>query len=349
MFGYRNEIVQNDLRRVVNESLPWNNLNGKSCLVTGTNGMIATYIVYFLMYLNREHDMNVHVIALSRSRAKSEELFADFLTDSHFELKIQDVCEPINHAGNIDYIFHFAGNSSPYCIKNDPVGIMKSNLVGTINVLELARMKGVEKVLFASTREVYGENNQKENLTETSFGHLDCLDARSCYPESKRAAETLCESYHLQYGIPFNTVRIAHAYGPGMRLENDGRVMADLLNYVVHNQNIILKSRGEAKRAFCYVSDALSGLLYILLDGKDGEAYNLANEKEEITIRGLAEMLINLFPDKQLQLSYDILQESSALYCKYKRIGLNTRKLVSLGWQPAVSLREGIKSILMAV
>lgn len=349
MLNYKNKIIQNDLWRVANESLPWNRLDGKSCLITGANGMIATYIIYFLMFLNQKHSINIHVVALSRNRAKSEELFADFLTNSCFDLIIQDVCEPINYTGNIDYVFHFAGNSSPYCIKNDPVGIMKSNLVGTINVLELARMKGVEKVLFASTREVYGENNEEDSLTETSFGHLDCLDARSCYPESKRAAETLCESYHLQYGVPFNTIRIAHAYGPGMKLENDGRVMADLLNYVIHNQNIVLKSTGEAKRAFCYISDLLSGLMYILFEGKDGEAYNLANEKEEVTIKDLAEMLVQISTDKNLRIVYDIPNERSMVYCNYKRVKLNIIKLEELGWNPYISLQNGIKKLLGTV
>lgn len=346
MFSYKNEVVQNDLRKVIEESMPWDYLNEKTCLVTGSNGMIATYIVYFLMFLNREYGMNIHVIALSRNRIKSEELFVDFLTDSHFEMMTQDVCESIEYDGKIDYIFHFAGNSSPYCIKHDPVGIMKSNLIGTINVLELARIKCVKKVVFASTREVYGENVREVSLTESSFGHLDCLDARSCYPESKRAAETLCESFHLQYGIPFNTVRIAHAYGAGMRLENDGRVMADLLNYVVNNQNIVLKSTGEAKRAFCYVSDVLSGLMFILLEGKNDEAYNLANEKEEVSIRDLAEILIQMSPNRNLRVEYDIPRSQSSLYCNYKRVGLDTSKLESLGWQPKISLKEGLNKIL---
>lgn len=349
MFGFNSEVVQTDLQKVVEESLPWDNLNDKTCLVTGSNGMIATYIIYFLMFLNRKYCMNIHVIALSRNRIKSEELFVDFLTDSHFEMMIQDVCESIEYGGKIDYIFHFAGNSSPYCIKHDPVGIMKSNLVGTINVLELARVKCVEKVMFASTREVYGENVKEVSLTESSFGHLDCLDARSCYPESKRAAETLCESYHLQYGIPFNTVRIAHAYGPGMRLDNDGRVMADLLNYVVRNQNIVLKSTGEVKRAFCYVSDVLSGLMFILLGGKNGEAYNLANEDEEISIRDLAEILIQMSPNRNLRVEYDIPRSQSSLYCNYKRVGLDVNSLKKLGWKPFISLQNGLNKLFKVV
>ena len=221
--------------------------------------------------------MDIRVVALSRDRKRAEELFADFLEDPHFELLIQDVCESIHREGGMDYIFHFAGNASPYYIQNDPVGIMKSNLLGTINVLELAREKETEKVLFASTREVYGDNAGKASLAES-------------------------KSYYLQYGIDFNSVRIAHTYGPGMRLENDGRVMADLLNFVIQNKNIVLRSKGEALRAFCYITDTLLGLMFVLFYGEEASAYNLANETEETSVRSLAETLIGMSPDKGLEL-----------------------------------------------
>lgn len=325
--------------------LPWDRLEGKSCLVTGANGMIATYMVYLLMSLVRDKKMDIRVIALSRNQKRAEDLFVDFLKDSHFELLIQDVCDPISIIGRLDYIFHFAGNASPYYIKNDPVGIMKSNLLGTINVFELAREKKIDKVIFASTREVYGENEKENILTETSFGRLNCLDSRSCYPESKRAAETLCKSYFLQYGVNFNTVRIAHTYGPGMKLDNDGRVMADLLNFVVKGENIILRSQGNALRAFCYVTDTILGLIYVLFYGDDADAYNLANEKEEISIRSLAEMLVNINPSEELKVIVDIRENLSGLYCDYIRIRLNTLKLERLGWCPKVMLRDGLKRV----
>ena len=137
MFGYKNDIVRNDREEMLRADLPWDRLEGKSCLVTGANGMIATYMVYLLMSLVRDKGMDIRVVALSRDRKRPEELFADFLEDPHFELLIQDVCEPIHLEGRLDYIFHFAGNASPYYIRHDPVGIMKSNLLGTINVLEL--------------------------------------------------------------------------------------------------------------------------------------------------------------------------------------------------------------------
>ena len=260
MFSYNNSVVQNDLESICHASIPWFNLVGKRILVTGANGMIATYLIYTLMYFIQKYDMDIKVIALSRNKQKSERLFGNFLNNSHFILLIQDVCKPIDYTGKVDYVFHFAGNASPYFIQNDPVGIMKSNLLGMINVLEVAREKEVEKVIFASTREVYGKNEIDNLLSEDSFGYINCLDNRSCYPESKRAAESLCKSYYLQYGINFNTVRIAHAYGPGMKLDNDGRVMADFIKCIVDNQNIVLKSTGESLRAFCYVNALVSGI-----------------------------------------------------------------------------------------
>lgn len=349
MFEYKNIVVQNDLMEMMNTSIPWNKLEGKSCLITGANGMIATYLIYLFMSLVRNRGMNIHVIALSRNQKKSEELFRDFLDDYHFELLIQDVCDSIHIEGSLDYLFHFAGNASPFYIKNDPVGILKSNLIGTINVLEQARLKDAEKVIFASTREVYGENVNVTSLTETSFGHLDCMDGRSCYPESKRVAETLCKSYYLQYGVNFNSIRIAHTYGPGMRLDNDGRVMADLLNFVVKGENIVLKSQGNALRSFCYITDAILGLMYALFYGKNANAYNLANEKEEISIRSLAELLIKINPDKDLKVITEISEDQANLYCDYIRIGLNTSKLENLGWHPVVNLEDGLRRVLNVV
>lgn len=346
MFEYNNPIVQDDLEKISCAPLPWNELAGKSVLVTGANGMIATYLIYTLMYLNLRKGIDIKVIALSRSERKSRELFNCFWNDACFRFLAQDVCAPIPVFDKVDFIFHFAGNASPYWIEHDPVGIMRSNLLGTFNVLELAHKQETKKVIFASTREVYGENKEEFSLTETSFGCIDCLDGRSCYPESKRAAETLCKSYSLQYGVDFNAVRIAHSYGPGMKLDNDGRVMADLMACVVNGRNIVLKSTGEALRAFCYVADTVTGLFYVLLKGEKASAYNLANETEEIRIKDLAELLVSLRPEKNLQVTYQIAKAPSAVYCNYKRVGLDVGKLEKLGWRATVGLREGLINAL---
>lgn len=170
------------------------------------------------------------------------------------------------------------------------------------------------------------------------------MDARSCYPESKRAAETLLKSYRLQYGVDFNTIRIAHAYGPTMTLENDGRVMADLVGDVVAGRDIVLKSNGEAIRAFLYVTDAVLGMFTVLFRGKAGEAYNLANETEPVSIRELAQRLAASRNDKTIRVVVNEWDQKG--YCAYRRTALDTTAIGHLGWKPRVSLGEGITRVV---
>lgn len=264
---------------------------------------------------------------------------------AYFRMLTQDVCDAITYDGAVDYIFHLAGNASPHFINTDPVGIMKGNLLGTMNVLDWARVSGVAKVIFASTREVYGKNEEAELLDEQAYGTLDPQDDRSCYPESKRAAETLLRSYFLQYGIPYNIVRIAHSYGPTMRLENDGRVMADLMGDVVAGRDIVLKSSGEAVRAFLYVTDAVVGMFTVLFHGETAKAYNLANETEPVSIKDLAQLLAALREDRKIQVV--VSEGGQKGYCAYRRTALDTTAIAQLGWRPQVSLGEGIRRVFL--
>lgn len=341
----KSRVVIEDLQRMAQESLPWQQLDGKTVLVTGATGMLASYVTWLLLYLHEHQGVNVTVVALCRNPQKAESLFGEYLGKPYFHLLIQDVCAPILYEGPIHYVFHLAGHASPHFINTDPVGIMRANLLGTMNVLELVREKQTVQVLFASTREVYGKNEEAACLDETAFGMLDPLDNRSCYPESKRAAETLLKSYYLQYRVAFNTIRIAHAYGPTMNLENDGRVMADLLGDVVAGRDIILKSNGEAIRAFLYVTDAITGLFAVLFHGEPAQAYNLANETEPISIRDLAQRLASLRTDKSLRV---IVSSNSPRpgYCNYRRTALDTSALEHLGWRPQIPLAEGLRYAL---
>jgi nucleoside-diphosphate-sugar epimerase len=341
------DIIQEDLHRMSEAKLPWRELEGKTVLVTGATGMLASYVTWLLLYLHEHAGINVSVVALCRNRQKAEQYFGSYVGKSYFRLLIQDVCNSIAYEGQVDYVFHLAGNASPHFINTDPVGIMKCNLLGTINVLEMARHHAAKRVLFASTREVYGKKDAAESLVEDSFGVHDPLDDRSCYPESKRAAESLLKSYALQYGVPFNTARIAHSYGPTMKLENDGRVMADLLSDVVAGRDIVLKSSGEAVRAFLYVTDAVIGMFTILFLGDPSTAYNLANETEPIAIKDLALLLTSFRKDIDLRVVYDTQQQDNSKgYCAYRRIALDTSKLETLGWSPQISLKEGLSSTL---
>jgi nucleoside-diphosphate-sugar epimerase len=343
----KREVIIEDLREMCEAELPWGELDGKTVLVTGATGMLASYVTWLLLHLHEREGIHVSVVALCRNRQKAEQFFGSYVGEPYFHLLIQDVCEPIAYEGKVDYVFHLAGNASPYFINSDPVGIMRCNLVGTMNVLDWGRVSGVAKVIFASTREVYGKNEEAELLDEQAYGTLDPQDDRSCYPESKRAAETLLKSFFLQYGVGFNTIRIAHAYGPTMRLENDGRVMADLMGDVVAGRDIVLKSSGEAIRAFLYITDAVIGMFTVLFKGKVAEAYNLANETEPISIRNLAELLASSQKDKAIRV---VIKEGGQKgYCSYRRTALDTTAIEALGWKPLVSLEDGIKKVLLGL
>lgn len=318
-------------------------MNNKTVLITGASGMLATYLVYTLMELNFKQNANIKLIGLVRNKQKAIGKFKNIINHKNFVLLVQDVTMPINIDNDIDYIIHAASNSSPKSILSNPVDIIKANTIGTINVLELAKDKNVEKVLYLSTREIYGKISSDVNsIEEDDFGSLNCKEFRSCYPESKRVSETMLESYYYQYNIPYNIVRLAHAYGPGMNINEDGRVMADFISDVVNYRDIVLKSDGSAIRAFCYISDAIYGILKVIVDGEIGEAYNIANETEPIMIKKLAKKLNSLFKERNINIIYDIPQEKSAGYSKIGRTPLNTSKLEELGWSCKVGLHEGL-------
>lgn len=340
MFEYNNKIVFDDLRQITSANLPWEKLNRTTVMVTGVNGMLACYLTYSLLYLVEEKSLDITVIALTRSEERTKELYAPFISKPYFRMLVQDVSSSIEYAHEIDYILHFAGNASPTAINTDPVGIVKANLLGSFNVLELARKAHTKRLLFASTREVYGAVNA-QMLTEQMFGALDPMDRRSCYPESKRAAETIFNSYFNQYGTECVIARIAHCYGPGMKITGDGRVMADFIGNAVRNEDIVLNSSGEAVRAFLYLSDAIVALLTLLLKGKAGEAYNVSNETEPLPIFRVARLICEVFPKKGIQVVFSNKKPQSG-YCNYPRVGLDNSKLLSLGFKFQVGLKEGI-------
>ena len=338
---YNNEIIRDDLDYIVND-INLEKLKNKTFLITGATGMLASYYLCTLMYLNDKYNYNIKIYALARNINKLFEKLD--ITDRKDIVAIeQDVCEPINNLGNLDYIVHMASSSNPKSIVENPVGIIEANVLGTLNILELAQ-KSNSEVIFTSTREVYGDMKNVEIVKENDMGVLDNTMVRSCYPESKRMAENLIVSYAYQHGISYKIARIAHSYGPGMIINNDGRIMSDLLSNVLNKENIILKSAGTAKRAFCYVTDATKGLLYMTTSSEKNQFYNLANETEEIEIRKLAENLTDWYSDYNIELQFDIenTKSNNSKYVNFARTKLSTEKLENLGWKPSISLYEGI-------
>lgn len=336
-----NEIIKKDMEHIISEDLPFHKLFGKTILITGATGMLAKYMVYTCILLNEKKNANIHILALVRNEEKAKKEFGKYTEKEYFEFLVQDVCDPIFYEKDVHYIFHAAGNASAKSIVENPTSIIKANTIGTIQVMEFAKTKSIEKVLYTSTREVYGKISHVSNITEEMLGTLNQLEARSCYPESKKMGETILKAYYEQYEVPYQIARIAHSYGPGMSLANDGRVMADILNNVTNEQNVVFSSDGSAVRAFCYIEDAIKGLFYILLKGDIEGVYNLSNEEEPCSIKEVAELAIQVST-----LPLEVICKNQAIqagYSKIERVELDSTKLRNLGWKPTVSLEEGLR------
>ncbi|MGL5057441.1 MAG: NAD-dependent epimerase/dehydratase family protein [Fusobacteriaceae bacterium] len=338
-----NKIIKEDLEIIFNQNLDWTRFENKNILITGANGILASYMVMTLLYLNKTINNKCKIYALVRNVEKAKNKFKDYLNDENLIFIEQDVCDPIQISENIHFVIHAASQASPKYYLTDPVGTLNANIIGTNNILKFSKEKKVESVLFFSTSEVYGEIlNDTNSIKETDYGYIDCLKIRSCYSESKRMGETMCVSWLKQYNVPSKIVRIFHTYGPGIEL-NDGRVFSDFIKNIINNENIQMKSDGKAMRAFCYITDATLGFFKILLDGKSGEAYNLGNPNQEVSIYELAKRLIKIYPEKNLKvlkISQDNLNYSKSLVQK------NTPcidKLISLGWSTNISIEEGFK------
>lgn len=340
----RNSIVENDLEFIVNSDNKWNSLEGKNILISGASGFLPAYMVETILYLNETRfNDKTNIFAMVRHEKNALKRFSNYGDRDELKFIINDVCNPIDIKDEIHYIIHAASQASPKFYKKDPVGTLCPNIIGTYNLLEIAREKNVKGFLFFSSGEVYGKVEEDMIPTkEEHYGYINPLDIRSSYVESKRMGETMCLSWFKQYGVPAKIVRPFHTYGPGMNL-NDGRVFADFVYNLLKKEDIVIKSDGKAVRAFCYLADATTGFFTVLLKGKNGEPYNIGNNKCEISIIELAKKLVNLFPEYKLRVVQEKRQNNDYLESKIVRSCPDTFKISSIGWEPNYSIEEGFK------
>ncbi len=345
-----NNIVKEDLANIVSaEYIDWSRFTNKTVLITGANGMLPSYMVETLLYLNETTGSNIKVIALVRNRQKALDVFGE---RENLDLLVQDVCEDIHIERGLNFIIHAASQASPSFYGTDPVGTLKANVLGTYNLLELARKKNVESFLYFSSGTIYGTIAKGSTYKEDEYGLVDPLKVRSCYAESKKMGETMCVSYSYQYGIKTKMIRIFHTFGPNIQL-NDGRAFSDFCKSIVEHNDIVLHSDGRATRPFCYVSDAIKAYFKILLDGETASAYNVGGDKDhEISMKDLAELLVNLYPERGLKVVFDI-DSNNVTYGKMKApqesFLADLSKVKNLGWEQTISLRDSFKRTIEAI
>jgi nucleoside-diphosphate-sugar epimerase len=340
MFFYQSETYQSDLKLAATSIVNAENLYGKTVLVTGASGMIGSFIVDTLVYLNRHFQAGIRIVALGRNQESLQTRFQGH--DEQVVYLVQDVSAPLADTGGIDFIIHAASNANPQAYSSDPVGTISANLSGTENLLQASQKTGA-KFIYISTGEVYGElDDTCLPFSEEMAGYIDSMNVRSCYSLSKKMAENLCIAYGSQYGVKTAIARLSHVFGANFTTK-DNRVSAAFFRDALSGKAVILKSTGQHLRSYTYLSDCVAGILSITSQGESGEAYNVTKTDNAITMADFAKTIADV---AGVKFEFQISDIETAQKTPISKAVLSDEKLRGVGFLPTVSVASGVKRIL---
>ena len=338
MISYKQYIE--DLDKILSLDLDWEKLRGQRFLITGANGLIGSSLVDLLLHANQTKQLGLEVTVLVRNKEKALERFKDFDKDA-FRILCQDVRDPLPEDVTFDYIVNAASNAHPRIYSKDPVGTLLGNILGLNNLLSGAVKYRPKRILEISSSEVYGERNDGNyTFKENEYGVTDCNRVRASYPEGKRACEALCQGYIDQYGLNIVLLRPSRIYGPMMTLE-DSRAMAQFLKKAVAHETVVLKSKGEQVYSFAYATDNTLAILYVLLYGKSGEAYNVGDKNSVVSLKEFASIAAEA---GGTTVKFELPDEVEAKgYSNSPGMILDCSKLEALGWKAQTDIKSGIR------
>ena len=322
---------QEDVREFARTFALADELANASFLITGATGLIGTSLIRCLLAL----DKGIRIIAPVRNKEKAMAMFGDVLDRVEWMECDLALCD-YDHVGKVDYVIHCAAPTSSKFFVDSPVETIRVIYEATASLLNFAYRQSIKGFVYLSSLEVYGSGLPDIKITEDMQGYWDVMNIRSSYPVAKRAVENLCCAYASEYGVPVKIARLTQTTGSGM-VKDDNRVVAQFARLAAKGEDIVLHTTGESARPYCYTTDCISALLYILLKGKNGEAYNVANDSTYISARGMAEFLRDNFNpaiDVRVELN------DNMGYAPASKLNLSTEKLRALGWQPRYDLKQ---------
>lgn len=333
-----NNILKEDIQLFASRFALATELEGKTIAVTGSTGLLGACMVHCLLALKAQRGVNLHVVAIARNMEKAVRLFGEEREElSYYQYDFSST-EPFQPKRKVDYLFHFAAPTASKDFVEKPVETMNTVYMGMQNILNYAEQAKLESLVLASTLEVYGTiTDDSTPLTEDKQGYLDPMATRSSYPLAKRAAEGLCHNYAVEKQVKVKVARLAQTFGAGVS-KQDNRVFAQFARSVIHNEDISLHTTGELSRCYCYTTDAISAMLYILLKGEDGTAYNVANEATYISIRQMAELVAETFNPNHVHVVIEM-QEGLG-YSPTTKLCLDTQRIQTLGWTPYYNMKD---------
>lgn len=342
---YENYLYLEDINYIAECGLPWEKLQNKSILISGATGLVGSFLIDTLMHKN-ERGLHCTVYALCRNTQKAADRFSRWNGDSLLMFISHDINQPFidNSIGSVDYVIHMASNTHPIQYSTDPIGTITTNLIGVKNMLDFAFEHHATRFAFTSSNEIYGENRGDVELFDEEYcGYINSNTMRAGYPESKRCGEALCQAYKVQKGLDVVIPRLTRSYGPTI-LMKDTKAVSQFIRKGIAGENIVLKSDGCQYYSYTYVADAVSGLLYVLLKGESGEAYNIADERSDIMLKDLAEIIANYAKKKVVFEIPDSLE--AAGYSNATKARLDGSKLKHLGWNAKYDIHTGIERTL---
>lgn len=346
---YSHQLYQEELVSLTNKNINWKKLKGKSILITGASGMIGTFLIDVIMKRNETFQDEIKIYAVSRSMEKLKFRFKQYSGNGYLEMVEQDVSKKFClDEYNLDYIIHAASNTHPREYANDPIGTITTNVFGSYYLFEYVKTHKNCRIVLLSSVEIYGENRGDTIYFDENYcGYINSNTLRAGYPESKRVSESLLQAYIAQYRIDGVLVRLSRVYGPTLEMD-DSKAISQFIDKAVERKNIILKSNGGQLYSYVYISDAAQAILRCMLDGECGEAYNVADEKSDISLKDLAYFLADIV-DTEVVFELPDEKEKKGYSTATKAL-LNSEKLKNIGWKAQYSIQEGLVktvSILM--
>ena len=340
MNDYSDKIFLEDIRLIAKDlNSFYNELTGKTILVAGGKGFLGTYFVNVLNQINETLSKPMKIVIIDNLITAKDKKNNSSSNVSFLE---QDISKSFDFQDELHYIIHAASIASPPTYRKFPIKTLDVNYHGTRNLLEIARKKEIESMLFLSSSEIYGDP-ELVPTPESYVGKVSCTGPRACYDESKRLAETISVLYFQQYKVPVKIARPFNVYGPYLNL-NDGRIIPDFMRNAIKKSEIIIHSDGNPTRSFCYVSDAMRAFFKLLFSNHDGMICNVGND-EEISVSGVAEMI-----QKTLEkpISIKMIKSNDPNYTKdnpQRRCPDLSLIKKSVNYTPQINLEEGLKRV----
>jgi len=335
-------------RLLSDKNIRWEAFKNATILVTGATGLIGKNLIKILVLASEELKLNIRILAQVRNREKTEKCFNEEIKrNCNIDFLVSDICDLKYCEGTIDYIVHCASITDSYSFANRPLEVIKTNVNGTFNALEIARNCKCKHFVYLSTMEVYGCPTDDGLIGEDYTGGFDTLTTRNSYPLSKLTCENICMGYMKEHDVPVTILRLTQTFGPGVEYD-DKRVFAEFARRAMEKKDIVLHTKGETKRSYLYTVDAIKAILLSLVnDNSLGKKYNVANEQSYCSIYEMAQMVAEDIAEGKIKVVIDEGDTSNRGYAPTLCMNLDTSLIrKELGWKWETSLVDMYRNMI---